>query len=132
MKRGVTRAASIAAPPEAVLGLLADPTTLPRWAPGFARSVRADGPGAFVVDSVRGILRLVAEVHRDAGTVDYHLTAPDGSTSTVFLRALRSEEGAELVFTLLLPATATDGAVAAQGAIMEQELAQVRALCERG
>jgi uncharacterized protein YndB with AHSA1/START domain len=131
MKRGLTRAVTIEAPPARVLSVVADPTTMPRYAAGFARSVTPDGTGGWIADTIRGRLRLVPEVRAEAGTVDFHLTAPDGSESTVFTRVVPSGPGSEFTFTLLLPDAATDAAVAAQATILEQELAALRDLCER-
>ncbi|HEV7759272.1 MAG TPA: SRPBCC family protein [Acidimicrobiales bacterium] len=133
--RGVTRGVGIEAPPAAVLAVVADPVNLPRFAPGFARSVQrdsdSDGQG-WIVDSARGRLQLRTAVDADRGTVDLHLTAPDGSESTVFLRVLPNGSGAELTFTLLLPGSASDAAVAEQGGVVAEELELLRQLCEAG
>jgi Polyketide cyclase / dehydrase and lipid transport len=129
--RGVTRGVGIEAPPAAVLAVVTDPTNLPRFAPGFARGVVREGEG-WIIDSARGRLRLRTAVDADRGTVDLHLTAPDGSESTVFLRVLPNGSGAELTFTLLLPGSASDAAVAEQGGIVAEELELLRQLCEAG
>jgi carbon monoxide dehydrogenase subunit G len=129
--RGVTRGVGIEAPPAAVLAVVADPTNLPRFAPGFARSVQRDGDGqGWIVDSAPGRLQLRTAVDADRGTVDLHLTAPDGSESTVFLRVLPNGSGTELTFTLLLPGSASDAAVAEQGGVVAEELELLRQLCE--
>ncbi|MEC3979171.1 SRPBCC family protein [Amycolatopsis sp. H20-H5] len=129
MGRAVTRAVSIAAPRPLVFAVVADPTTLPRYAPGFAKSVTPDGD-AWIAETARGALRLEALLDAGAGTVDLRLTAADGGESTVFTRVVPNGAQSEFVFTLLLPDSASDTAVAEQGAIVEQELTLLKALCE--
>jgi O-acetylserine/cysteine efflux transporter len=131
MARTVTRAVSIAAPAAEVFQLVADPTSLARYAPGFARAVKPDG-GAWRVESIRGPLRLDRVLDEAARTVDFRLTAPDGRTNGVFTRAIEVGPGTEFVFTLELPGTASEDAVAAQGRIVEEELAQLKRICEGG
>jgi Polyketide cyclase / dehydrase and lipid transport len=65
---------SIAAPPEAVLELIADPRNLPRWAPAAPRVGRI-------------------AVSREAGTVDF--------PPSFFTRVVPRGDGSELVFTAL-------------------------------
>src|SRR3954466_13768107 len=69
MQRSDTQAISIDAPREAVLDLVSDPTAFPRWASGFARAVRVDGPD-WLVDTGRGEGRPPVRVSREHGTVD--------------------------------------------------------------
>ncbi len=129
MSRAVTRSVSIAAPADAVFQLVADPLSMTRYAPGFARSMRPDGPG-WIVESVRGTLRLERTLDDTARTADFRLTAADGRTNSVFTRAVPIGGDTELVFTLQLPDSAPDDAFASQGRIVEEELAQLKLLCE--
>src|SRR6478736_2985205 len=55
--RSVTSSISIQATPDAVLDLVGDAHALPRWAPGFAQSVRADGEH-WIVDTGAGEARV--------------------------------------------------------------------------
>jgi hypothetical protein len=122
----VTETISIQAPPDAVLDLVGDPRNLPRWAPGFARAVRADGDG-WIVDTPSGReLRRHIPVSREHGTVDY-LAAP-GATRGLFTRVVPNGDGSQLTFTFVL----ADGADPdAQRAILASELDAVKRLCER-
>src|SRR4051794_3529999 len=64
--RTETRSISIQAPPATVLDVVGDARTLPRWAPNFAESVRAEGDYWRVNDELLINLR----VERELGTVD--------------------------------------------------------------
>ncbi len=130
MARGVTRAISIAAPAARVFAVVSDPTTMTRYAPGFARSVTPDGT-AWIAETVRGTLRIERTLDARAGTADFRLRTRDGRENMLFTRTVPIGPGSELVFTLQLPDAAGDDAVAAQGSILEQELEALKALCER-
>jgi hypothetical protein len=100
-----------------------------RYAPGFAKSVVREGDG-WLLESARGPLRLTPAINADLGTVDFHLTAVNGTPSAVFTRALPNGSGTEFVFTLFLQSTAPDSAVAEQSDILSQELQLLKELCE--
>ncbi|QEC49519.1 SRPBCC family protein [Baekduia soli] len=125
--RAETRSISIAAPPEAVLGVVADGGRLPEWAPAFARAARRDGDG-WLVDGGAAEFRIRLRVARELGTVD--ILRPADPPSGAFLRVLPNEQGSELLFTLLFPGATPEEAVAGQMATVETELEAVRALSE--
>ncbi len=129
MARAVTRAIAIAAPPARVFALVSDPTTMPRYAPGFARSVKPEGTG-WIAETARGTLRVERTLDAGAGTADFRLRSADGRENALFTRVVPIGTGSELVFTLQLPGLASDADAAAQGEILEQELAALKALCE--
>ena len=84
--RADTKAISIHAKSKQVVDFLSDPTNLPRWAVGFAKSVRRDGDRWIVTTGGGEVsLRIVTEPR--AGVVDY-FTSPGGAPNE--LRALRS------------------------------------------
>jgi uncharacterized protein YndB with AHSA1/START domain len=125
--RAATRSLSIAAPPEAVLDLVADPRNLPRWAPGAATAVRPDGD-AWLINNGQGEARINVRVSREHGTVD--LLAAEDLRRGVFTRVLPNGGGSEYQFTLFFTDEATESEVAQQMAIVQDELETVRALCE--
>ena len=129
LRQGVTRSIGIAARPADVVAFVADPETMPRYAPGFAKSVTPSG-GAWVAETSRGTLQLSPVVAAAAGTVDFHLTAGDGSVTVVHTRTFANGDGAEFVFTLLLPESAPADAAAEQGQVLEGELALLKELLE--
>jgi polyketide cyclase/dehydrase/lipid transport protein len=127
--RGETETIAIAAPPAAVLAVIADARRLPEWAPGFATAVTPED-GLWRIDQGDGATFLIdVAVHADAGTVD--LLRPGGGPSFgARLRALPSGTGTELLFTILFPPGVPDDAVAAQMAVVAEELRTVRTLAE--
>jgi uncharacterized protein YndB with AHSA1/START domain len=126
--RAETRTRAIAAPPAAVLDVVADPRRLPEWAPAFARAVRPEGEH-WRVDTGAGELLVDLVVSREAGTVDVVRAAGD-TTAGARLRALASGAGTELLFTIVFPDGAQEPAVAAQMAVVEGELEAIAALAE--
>jgi hypothetical protein len=125
--RAETRSISIAAPPAAVLALVADPQRLPEWAPAFARGVQPDGDD-WLIDTAEGQARITVRVSPEHGTVDL-LRATD-PTRGAFSRVVHNHDGSEYLFTLFFPAGTAESAIARQMATVEDELEAVRALCE--
>jgi hypothetical protein len=127
--RAETETLAIAAPPAAVLAIVADPLRLPEWAPAFATAVTAED-GLWRVDQGEGTTFLIdVAVHEAAGTVD--LLRPGGGPSFgARLRALTSGTGTELLFTILFPPGTPEDAVTAQMTTVTQELHTIRTLAE--
>jgi hypothetical protein len=125
--RAETRSISIAAPPAAVLALVADPQRLPEWAPAFARGVQPDGDD-WLIDTGEGQARITVRISPEHGTVDL-LRATD-LTRGAFSRVVHNHDGSEYLFTLFFPDGTTETAIAQQMATVEDELEAVRALCE--
>jgi hypothetical protein len=128
LARAETRSASIAASPQAVLDLIADPRNLPRWAPAFARSVRIDDGQVFVdTGGVEASIDVI--VSRERGTVD--IVSSDVPTRGAFSRVVpNGESGSEYVFTLFFDPDAEEAAISAQMRVVDGELEAVRGLCE--
>lgn len=125
--RAETRSIAIAAPPDAVLALVADARRLPDWAPAFAERVEPDGD-AWRIHSGDARFRITVRVSREHGTVDL-LRAGD-ATRGAFSRVVPNHGGSEYLFTLLFPHGTDEDVIAQQMATVETELATVRALCE--
>ena len=123
-----TRSIAIAAPPKALVELLADGERLPDWAPDFASEIRAEGDH-WLVGSGEGQFRIRIRSSADLGTVDI-LSAEDDRTGA-FGRVIPNGDGSEFLFTLLFPADTDGGAIAAQMEVVESELERVRVLAER-
>jgi len=124
-----TRQVSIAASPEAVLALVADPRRLPDWAPAFASAVApGDGEGRWLIGSGDARFPVEVRVSERQGTVD--LLRPDDATAGARIRVLHNHAGSELVFTIVFPPGVDDAGVAAQMATVEGELETIRTLVE--
>lgn len=123
-----TRSTSIQADPQTVFDFVADPRTLPRWAPGVARAVRPDGDH-WILDNGEGETRIAVRASREHGTVD--LLSADDPRLGAFTRVLPNGDGSEYQFTLFFPPGTPDDAIAAQMAVVEGELAAVREHCDQ-
>jgi hypothetical protein len=122
-----SRSIAIAAPPDAVLAILADARRLPEWAPRFAQAVRPDGED-WIVDTGAGDLRMRVREARELGVVD--LTRPSDAATGARMRVLPNGDGSAFVFTIVFPPGTPGAAIAAQMETIEEELRTVRALAE--
>jgi hypothetical protein len=128
--RSDTRTITIDVAPAEVFAFVADPANLPRYATGFAKAIRPDGAG-WLVDVGGSEIALRAATNPALGTVDYYMTSPQGAESTVFTRVLPNGAGAEYVFTLFLPDSASDADVDSQAEVLAAELRVLKQLCQR-
>ena len=127
--RADTRAISIDADPAKVHDFLADPRNLPRWAVGFARSVRPDGDSWLVETSAGPMpVRIVAEPR--TGTVDFVMTPAPGTEARAASRVIGRPGGAEYVFTQFQGPGMTDDLFTANVRAIEHELIVLKALME--
>ncbi len=127
MNLAETRSVSIAAPPAAVHGYLADAQNLPEWAPSFATAVRPRG-GHWVVTQGDVEIDVAILADRDRGTVDI-VSAADHARGA-FLRVLPNGLGSELLFTLLFAHHTPEHQIDAQMVTVDNELAAVRHACQ--
>src|SRR4051794_16795839 len=105
-----TRSIAIAAPPEALVALLADGNRLPEWAPDFAAEIRAEGDH-WLVGSGDGQFRIRIRSSADLGTID--ILSAENDRAGAFGRVIPNGEGSEFLFTLLFPPDTDGQAIAA-------------------
>src|SRR3954467_4365983 len=96
----LSRSIAVAAPPEAVLGLVRDPGALSRWAPGFADRARVADGDRWTITSGGGEFEIRVRESADAGTVDF--LAPDEDRG-LFARVVPNGDGSAVVLTLVMP-----------------------------
>jgi hypothetical protein len=131
MQRSDTQTISIDAPVSAVIDLITDPVEFPRWAAGFARSVRTDGDD-WLVDTGDAEVRLHVRVSHHLGTVDYLLAdALPGVEIGAFSRVIPNGRGCEFIFTQFLAENIREPDLEDLQAVVAIELQTVRALSER-
>jgi hypothetical protein len=102
---------------------IADPATLPEWTHAF-RSVSG---GRAQLATPRGTLDIGLEVSasREAGTVDWTMTFPDGSVGRAFSRLVDRGNRTLYTFVLLAPPVPlehVEGALAEQSRTLREEL----------
>ncbi len=123
----------IRAPRDKVFTFLRDPGNLPRWAEVFV----AVGNGRARLETPEGAVDVALEVSADAdtGTVDWHLAFPDGSVGLAQSRVTETTRGTCIYsFVLHAPPVALErieGALDAQRATLQSELATLKSLMER-
>jgi hypothetical protein len=128
--RANTQSITIAASPEAVFALVADPAKLPSWAIGFAKGVRREG-GAWLVRTTGGRempIRVDADPSR--GTVDYYMGVEPGVEVPAASRVVPNGAGAEYTFTMFQPPGLPDDAFQAQIDELARELTVLKARVE--
>jgi hypothetical protein len=125
--RSETRTISVAAPPAAVLDIVGDPQTFPRWAPAFASDVRRAGDD-WLVRTGANEARVTVRVSREQGTVD--ILRAERPAQGAFTRVIPNGGGSEFMFTLCFPKGTDETTIARQMATVEDELKALRSLCE--
>jgi hypothetical protein len=113
----------IAAPFAVAFSYIADPRTLPEWTHAF-RSV-SDGRAALATPKGAVDVGLEVSASREAGTVDWTMTFPDGSVARAFSRLLDLGSRCLYSFVLLappVPLEEVEGALAEQSRTLGQEL----------
>jgi hypothetical protein len=122
--RSETRQISIQALPAAVLDVVGDARTLPRWAPNFATTVEPAGEHWLV----NGELHIDLRVDRALGTAD--ILRVEHPQTGAYSRVMPNGDGCEYLFTLFFPDGTEEAAVTRQMEVVEEELRTIRALCE--
>lgn len=91
----------IAAHPDEVLAVAADPTRLPEWAAGLAGAdVSPDGAGGWVTESPMGPVTFTFTPPNPFGVLDHTVTLPDGSRVHNPMRVMPHPAGSEVLFTV--------------------------------
>ena len=123
----------ISAPRRKLFEFLRDPTNLPRWAHAFVSA----GNGSARLETPAGAVHVDLGVTADAdtGVVDWHLAFPDGSVSIAQSRVTETTRGTCIYsFVLHAPPVAleqVEGALEAQRALLQSELATLKSLMEQ-
>jgi hypothetical protein len=128
--RSDTQAVTIEASADAVFAFVADPTTLPRWAVGFARSIREDGDSWVVTTGLGSEVRVGYRSDPGRGTIDFEMEPAPGTTVIAYARVIPNGPGADFVFTQQQPPTMPDDVFGAQVAALGHELTVLKALLE--
>jgi hypothetical protein len=124
-----TRTISIRAKADQVMDFLVDPKNLPRWAVGFAKSVRQDGD-RWVVATGGGemVIRIVAE--RTVGVLDFFMSPAPGVEGMAASRVVPAGDGVEYVFTQFQAPDMPDDVFAKNTRALAHELTVLKALLE--
>ena len=112
---------------------VADARTLPEWTHAF----RSVGDGRATLVTPRGAVDVGLEViaSRDAGTVDWIMSFPDGSVGRAFSRLIDRHGRCLYSFVLLappVPLEQVEGALAEQSRALREELATLQRRLAKG
>jgi hypothetical protein len=117
--------------PDEVYEFVYDPTNLPRWAAGLARSeVRKDGD-EWVADAPFGRVKVRFVKRNTFGVLDHDVKLESGVTVHNPMRVLPNGEGSEFVFTLMHRPGMSDEEFARDKAAVENDLKTLKDLLER-
>ena len=127
--RSDTQAVTIDASPEAVLDFVADGRNLPRWAVGFAKSVRQEDQG-WIVTTGQGEVATKIMVDEAVGTVDFHMQPFPGVEAAAYARVVANGDSAVFVFTQLQQPGMPDEVFDQMVTAVSHELVALKALVE--
>jgi hypothetical protein len=123
----------ITAPSRKMFEFLREPGNLPRWTNAFVSA--GDGRARLETPAGAVDVGLAVTADADTGVVDWRLTFPDGGVGLAQSRVTETTRGTCIYsFVLHAPPVAlehVEGALDAQRAILESELATLKSLMER-
>lgn len=127
--RADTQSIWIHAKPSKILEFLADPTNLPRWAVGFAKSVRREGD-RWIVTTGGGEMGIRVESNGQSGVVDFIMVPAPGVEATAPTRVVPVGDGAAYIFTQFQAPGMPDEVFAQNVKTIVHELTVLKALLE--
>ena len=127
--RAAAQTISIHASADRVVDFLGDPQNLPRWAVGFAKSVKRDGD-RWIVSTAQGEVPIHIVTDRRLGVVDFHMSPAPGKEEIAASRVVPHGDGAEYVFTQFQEVDMPDDVFAKNVQALAHELTVLKALLE--
>ncbi|MFJ9821099.1 MarR family transcriptional regulator [Streptomyces sp. NPDC101151] len=128
--RAVTKAVTLARPPQEVFSFLADPANWPLWAVADVKAIEPEGEsGWWRVSTPRGPARLRIRSHRELGLLDHDYIEQDARWS-VPARVVPNGEGSEFMMTFMKPPSFTDDVFDARSALIDTALAALKDVLE--
>ncbi len=127
--RSDTQSITINARPRDVLAFVGNGENLPRWAIGFAKSVRP-GEGGWTVTTGQGEVWTSIAVNEVTGTVDFRMEPTAGVEATAYARVVPNADGSEFLFTQMQHPDVPDELFEQLVAAVGHELVTLKALVE--
>jgi hypothetical protein len=124
-----TQTVSIRTTPDKLLKFIANPANLPRWAVGFAKSIRSEN-GRWLVMTGSGEVGVRVEADERSGVVDFVILPAPGVEARAASRVVPRGEECEYVFTQLQAPGMPDEVFAKNVQAVAHELAVLKALLE--
>ncbi|HEY5974763.1 MAG TPA: hypothetical protein VIU41_08485 [Geobacteraceae bacterium] len=115
--------------PATVYRFVADLAHFPGWATSFCQSISQTTDG-WLAQTPQGPVAIRLALPNDFGVLDHYVTPASGTELYVPLRVMANGTGSEVVFTLFrLPGISTED-YAADAALVEKDLATLKAIME--
>ena len=116
--------------PEKTFRYVADPKNLPDWTHAFKTVQNGKAVMATPDGTVEVALEVKASAHE--GTIDWHMTFPDGNVASAYSRLLPDSDG-QSIYTFVLmappvPLEELEGTLNQQAGILREELAKLNAI----
>lgn len=132
MKTFDVQSMSIRASARRVFDFISDPANLPKWTSAFKEVKGA----AAILETPQGAvpINLATSARREAGTIDWTTTFPDGAVGVAYSRVTPDGEDASIYSFVLMtppvPLEALEGALDAQRLTLATELKRLKAILE--
>ena len=132
MKTFDVQSVGIEMPAAQVFQFIADTANLPRWTEAFKR---VDGAEA-LLETPQGAVKVKLAViaRREAGTIDWRMTFPDGAVGWAYSRVTPDGETRSVYAFVLMappvPLEALEGALEAQRETLAKELLHLKGILE--
>lgn len=130
MFRAHTVSIAVAVPPATAYAYAVDPRNLPRWAPGFVKSIERRGD-AWVAKTTLGEATFRFAPVNEFGVLDHDVQLPAGSFHNP-MRVVPNGDGCEILFTMLQLPDMTDEQFQADLETIRADLGILRSALEGG
>lgn len=127
--RTLTITVAIHVEPDAIMAYASNPLHLPEWAPGFARSVTADGD-EWLVQMADGQVRMWFTPPNADGILDHIVRMPDGEDVMNTMRVTAQGAGSEVSFLLHQRAGMSEAQFAEDTALVQADLQRLKDILE--
>jgi Polyketide cyclase / dehydrase and lipid transport len=129
MMRSRTISVSISASPEQVYEFAGNPANLPKWAPGFVRSI-ANHDGRWVAETTIGEVTFNFAQRNAFGVLDHGVTLPSGESFSNPMRVVANGQGSEVLFTLFQQPSMTEAEFDRDTKVVLSDLEKLKAVIE--
>ena len=128
--RSLTVTVEIATSPDDVMAYASDPRHLPLWAPGFARSVKQQSDGSWLVQMVEGTVTMWFTPPNADGILDHTVRLANGTEVFNQMRVTACHIGSQVSFVLNQTADMSDEQFEFDAELVRSDLDRLRVILE--
>jgi hypothetical protein len=126
-----TVSVSIRESPQKVYEFAANPANLPKWAPGFVKSI-ANREGHWVAQTTIGEVTFAFAERNSFGVLDHGVTLPSGESFFNPMRVVANGQGSEVLFTLFRHPPMTEAEFERDANVVLGDLEKLKTIIEAG